>query len=98
MGNAMVTAGADSRAGELATATVVLPDVTLCLGEVGPPGNKGLTGQTAPLSLAPSGGWGSSPRCTHLRTSTAAPPPEGQLEGWEEQVLDQAVLESSRGS
>ena len=38
-------------------------------------------GKQLPLSLAPSRGWGSSPRCTHLRISTANPPPEDQLEG-----------------
>ena len=39
-----VTAGVDSRAGELAAASVVVPPgVTLCLGGVGPPGNRDLT-------------------------------------------------------
>ena len=33
------------------------------------------------MSPAPGRGRGSSPRCTHLRLSTAAPPPEVQLAG-----------------
>ena len=38
----VVTVGADSRAGDLAAISVVVhPCVTLCLGEVGPPGNQG---------------------------------------------------------
>ena len=37
-----------SRAGDLATTSVVVPPcVTLCLGGAGPPGNRGLTGSTA---------------------------------------------------
>ncbi|XP_041612891.1 60S acidic ribosomal protein P0-like [Vulpes lagopus] len=39
----VVTGGADSRAGDLATTSgVVLPGVTVCLGGTGPPGNRDL--------------------------------------------------------
>ena len=45
LGAAVVTAGADSRAGELAAASGVVPlGVTLCLEGSGPPGNRGLPG------------------------------------------------------
>ena len=67
LGASVVTAGADSRAGELATASrVVPPGVTLCLGEAGPPGNKGLMGgKQLPLSPAPGGGGGAAPPGAH---------------------------------
>ena len=40
-----VTAGADSRAGDLAASSgVVPPGVTLCLGQSGLPGDRGLMG------------------------------------------------------
>ena len=72
----VVTAGADSRAVDMAAASVVVPPcVTLCLREVGQPGNRGLMGSTAPTEPGISRGQGSSPRCTHLRLSTAHPSP-----------------------
>ena len=43
-------------------------------------GTEASRGQQLPLSRAPGRGRGSSPRCTHQRVSTAAPPPEDQLE------------------
>ena len=52
-----------------------------------------------PLSRAPGRGRGSSPRCTHLRISTAGPSPRRPAgRTGDEQVLDWAALESSRGS
>ena len=81
LGAAVVTAGADSRAGELAsTSGVAPPGVTLCLGEAGRQGTRASWGKQLPLSRAPGRGQGSSPRCTHLRAQQA-PPPEDQLEG-----------------
>ena len=71
--------GADSRAGELATTSVVVPCVTLCLGEAGQ-GTEASRGKQLPLSLAPSMGRGISLRYTHLRIRTADPPPGDQLE------------------
>ena len=44
-------------------------------GRGGAPGKGGLLGSTAPMEPS-TGGRGSSPRCTHLRVSTAASPPE----------------------
>ena len=67
LGAAVVTVGADSRSGQLAAATVVVPPgVTLYLGL-----SRGLTGLRIPLNCRPGRGLGSSPRCTHLRISTA---------------------------
>ena len=100
LGAAVVTAGADSRAGELATASgVVPPGVTLCLGGAGPQGTGVSHDKQLPLSRAPGRGWGISPRCTHLRVSTAGPSPRRPAgRTGEEQVLEPAALESFRGS
>ena len=49
LGDVVFPAGADSWAEELTSASVVVPPgVSLCLRWSGPPGNRGLTGQTAP--------------------------------------------------
>ena len=54
--------GADSKAGDLAAASgVVPPGVTLCLGLSGPPGNRGLTGSTAPTEPCTWQGAGQRP-------------------------------------
>ena len=79
LGAAVVTVGADSRAGELAATSVVVPPcVTLCLEEAGCQGAEASRGKQLPLSPAPGGGRGISPRCIHLRVSIASPPPEGE--------------------
>ena len=78
----VVTGGADSRAGGLLAASVVVPPgVTLCLGEAGSQGTGASQDKQLPRSHAPGRGRGSSPRCTHLRIITARPPLEDQLEG-----------------
>ena len=74
--------GADSRAADLPAASVVIPPcVTLCPGEARPPGNRGLTGSTAPAEPSTQQGAGISPRYNHLRISTAEALQEDQLEG-----------------
>ena len=47
----------------------------------GPPGRRASQDKQLPLSPAPGRRRGGSPRCTHLRISQQAPPPEDQLEG-----------------
>ena len=50
LGAVVVTVGADSRAGELASTSVVVPPgVILCIGQAGPPGNRGLMGINSSL-------------------------------------------------
>ena len=58
----VVTAGAESRAGELAAITVVVPpDVTLCLGESSSQGTEASQDKQLPQSCAPGMERGISP-------------------------------------
>ena len=88
---AVVTAGANSGAGRLDAASVVVPPgVTLCLGSI--PGIP--TREQGPHRIK-------SPHCelcTHLRISTADPSPRRPaVRTGEEQVLSWATLRGSRG-
>ena len=77
LGAAVVTAGADSRAAQLAAPTVVVPPgVTLYLGL-----SRGLTDKQLPLSHTPGRGLGSSPGAHTRQSAQQAPPSEDQLEG-----------------
>ena len=105
LGAAVVTAGADSRAAQLAAPTVVVPPgVTLYLGL-----SRGLTDKQLPLSHTPGRGLGSSPGAhTWAWAAPQVHTPENQhsrplpqrpaRRSGERQGIDQAAPESSRGS
>ena len=91
LGAVVVTVGADSRAGELGAATVVAPP-GVSQGKLPLSLKVASQDKQLLLSCAPGRGLSSSPRCTHLRISTAGPSPRspaGRTE--EEQVLDPAA-------
>ena len=94
----VVTVGADSSTGDLATTSVVVPPGVTWM-ERGCQGTGVSQDKQLPLSHAPGRGWGSSPRSTYLRISTAGPSPRRPAgRTGEQQVLNRAALESSRGS
>ena len=95
----VVTAGADSRAGELAAASVVVPPcVTLCPGEA-----KGREQASQGVNSSPEPGIqrvaGQLPQVHTPENQHSRPLP--QKTSWKEggrAVLDSAALESSKGS
>ena len=71
---AVVTAGADSRAGDLATALLLFLLVSPCAWEDwGCQGTEASQGKQLPLSCVPARGRGSSSRCAHLKINRAGP-------------------------
>ena len=81
----VVTAAADSKAGDLSSTSVVVPPGVMspCAWEGrGPQETEASQEKQLPLSCSPNGGGQASPQMhTHLRISTAAPPAEDKLEG-----------------